>query len=180
MEYLALALSIAALLLALAARARAGGQSALVEDTRSDARRLTNNLAEEMERQLQNLRQLLAQVAGGEELSRQQILDGQLWKDVDPAEGQALVETGEVNVLDVRTAQEVASGVIPGAQWIPIEELERRAGEVPRDGRRTLVYCAGGGRSAAACEFLTGQGLSGLHNLAGGISSWSGPIEKRP
>ena len=42
-------------------------------------------------------------------------------------------------------------------------------------GKPLLVCCAGGSRSAAACEFLSQQGYAGLHNLEGGMNSWSGP-----
>ena len=61
---------------------------------------------------------------------------------------------------------------------IPLDELPKRVREVPRNGKTTLVYCAGGARSASACEFLSEQGLGGLLNLTGGFSSWSGPRAK--
>jgi rhodanese-related sulfurtransferase len=38
-----------------------------------------------------------------------------------------------------------------------------------------LIYCAGGGRSAAACEFLASKGYTNLHNLEGGFGAWQGP-----
>ena len=50
--------------------------------------------------------------------------------------------------------------------------------EIPRDGKPTLLYCAAGGRSAAACELLSSLGYVGLINLQGGFSSWSGPTER--
>jgi len=62
---------------------------------------------------------------------------------------------------------------------IPVQELPERLSDLPRDGRKTLVYCAGGGRSAAACEMLTREGYANLHNLTGGIGAWGGPIERR-
>jgi len=83
-----------------------------------------------------------------------------------------------VRVVDVRTPQETAAGMIPGALRIPVDEIEQRMKELPRDGRRTLVYCAGGSRSAAACEFLSRQGYEELYNLEGGFQSWSGPRAK--
>ena len=76
--------------------------------------------------------------------------------------------------------QETAGGIIPGAQLIPIEELEERAREVRRSEKPLLIYCAGGGRSAAACEFLSGQGQLGLQNLSGGIGSWGGAVTRPP
>jgi rhodanese-related sulfurtransferase len=41
-----------------------------------------------------------------------------------------------------------------------------------------LVYCAGGGRSAAACEFLSRSGFENVFNLEGGFMSWSGPTAR--
>ncbi|MBM3976633.1 MAG: rhodanese-like domain-containing protein [Planctomycetes bacterium] len=107
------------------------------------------------------------------------IRNGQLWFDVTPDEGKHMVVDERVRVLDVRTPQETAMGVIPGALLIPVQELPERLSDLPRDGRKTLVYCAGGGRSAAACEMLTREGYANLHNLTGGIGAWGGPIERR-
>ena len=85
---------------------------------------------------------------------------------------------GGLWILDVRTPQETAAGIIPGAVLIPIDDLESRRSELPRDGRKTLVYCAGGGRSAVACEYLSREGYGELYNLEGGFTSWSGPRAK--
>ena len=41
-------------------------------------------------------------------------------------------------MLDVRTSAETAGGVIPGAILIPVDELEARVRELPKDGRATL------------------------------------------
>ena len=78
----------------------------------------------------------------------------------------------------MRTPGEVAAGKIPGALHIPIDDLEARRAEIARDDRTKLVYCAGGGRSAAACEFLSSQGWTNLLNLEGGFQSWTGPVER--
>ena len=48
----------------------------------------------------------------------------------------------EVVLIDVRPAQEYASGHIPGALSIPIDELEQRLKELPRD-REVVAYCRG-------------------------------------
>ena len=76
------------------------------------------------------------------------------------------------------TPTETAAGIIPGATLIPVDELERRAGELQREGLPMLVYCAMGGRSAAACELLSRAGFDGLMNLEGGFSSWAGARER--
>jgi rhodanese-related sulfurtransferase/DNA-binding transcriptional ArsR family regulator len=47
-----------------------------------------------------------------------------------------------VTVLDVRSADEYAAGHIPGAVGIPLDELERRLGELPPDAE-IVAYCRG-------------------------------------
>ncbi|MBK7878399.1 MAG: rhodanese-like domain-containing protein [Planctomycetes bacterium] len=100
------------------------------------------------------------------------IAEGRLWDDVDARAAHAPWKEGRWRVLDVRTPQEMARGILAGALCIPVDELEARVKELPRDGTPLLVYCASGGRSAAACEFLSHAGFDELHNLEGGISAW--------
>src|SRR5688572_13870206 len=57
---------------------------------------------------------------------------------------------GEVGTLiDVRTPKEFSAGHVPGAVNIPLDQVERRAAEVPREGE-IFVICETGGRSARA------------------------------
>ncbi len=48
----------------------------------------------------------------------------------------------DVTLVDVRPADEYAAGHIPGAVSIPVPELRRRLGELPRD-REVVAYCRG-------------------------------------
>lgn len=48
----------------------------------------------------------------------------------------------DVTVVDVRPADEYAAGHIPGAVSLPVPELRRRLGELPRD-REVIAYCRG-------------------------------------
>lgn len=175
MDTLALGIAAVALFVALLAWRRAASFAGRIEEAELAARRRVENLGEGLEQALAAQRELLARVAGGERLTREMILEGRLWRDVDGREARELV-AGGARVLDVRTPGECASGIVPGAQLIPIESLEARVGELARDGRPWVVYCAAGGRSAAACEFLSAAGHSGLHNLAGGIGAWGGEL----
>lgn len=178
MEIAAVVLAGLALFVALVARATAKGLAQRVDDGAAEARRRVEGVHESVEQALALQRRMLARVAAGEELSREQILEGRLWSDLDPKEGEALLAAGNVRALDVRTPQETAGGILPGALRIPVDQLESRVRELPRDGKPTIVYCAAGGRSAAACEFLSQAGYDGLMNLTGGFSSWQGPRER--
>lgn len=174
----ALAIALLALVVAWLARSQAAAAARRLDESASDARRRIENAAEALRGELETTRRLLARLAAGESLPRDMIVEGRLWRDVASEEGSKLVEAGTVRLLDVRTPQETAAGVIPGALRIPIDELEHRLAELPRIEGATLVYCAGGGRSAAACEFLSREGYEGLLNLEGGFLSWSGPRER--
>ena len=178
MVYAALVLALLALVLALAARAKAGGFADRIEDAERNARRRTENAAEELEAELGTLRRIVAEIAAGRTPTPDMVLEGRLWRETTPEEGRKMVEEGQVRLVDARTPGEVARGRVPGAILIPVEELEERRGELPRDDRPTLIYCAAGVRSAAACEYLSSKGWSNLFNLEGGFQSWSGPTER--
>ena len=69
-------------------------------------------------------------------------------------------------VLDVRTPQEFASGHIPGAVNIPVDDLRSRLGELPRD-RKIAAYCQVGQRGYLATRILQQNGFSAA-NIGGG------------
>ena len=54
----------------------------------------------------------------------------------------ALINRNSVTVIDVRPLREYASGHIPSARSIPIEELESRLSELPK-GKDIVAYCRG-------------------------------------
>ncbi len=178
METLLLILSVLALLVALAAWKRAGAQAQRASDLDDEIRRRARTVTEETDEKLNLVRKLLARIASGEKLTADMIREGRLWHDIATDKGQALLEAGPAFVLDVRTAAETSGGMLPNAVHIPVSELEDRVSELPRNGQPMLIYCASGGRSAAACEFLANEGFEGLHNLSGGIGGWRGAIER--
>jgi rhodanese-related sulfurtransferase len=52
------------------------------------------------------------------------------------------IEAGDVVILDVRPEPEYRSGHIPQARSIPVDELEARLSELPRD-QEIIAYCRG-------------------------------------
>lgn len=90
---------------------------------------------------------------------------------ISPAQYDALFSAAAPHVLiDVRTAEEFASGHIDGAINIPVESLGERLGEVPRD-VPVVLYCRSGRRSAAAAELLAQASYAQVYDL-GGIQTW--------
>jgi len=73
--------------------------------------------------------------------------------------------------LDVRTAEEYADGHVDGSLLIPVQELEGRLNEVPKE-KRVYVYCRSGKRSVAASNVLVKAGFSNIENIEGGINAW--------
>jgi predicted sulfurtransferase len=55
-------------------------------------------------------------------------------RETPPDTLQQMLDRGEkVLVIDVRTDEEVKTGSIPGAIHVPVEQLEARMKDVPRD-----------------------------------------------
>ena len=73
-------------------------------------------------------------------------------------------------LLDVRTPQEFASGNIPGAMNIPVDDLRSRLGELPRD-RKIATYCQVGQRGYLATRILLQAGCSAV-NVGGGYMTY--------
>jgi rhodanese-related sulfurtransferase len=63
-------------------------------------------------------------------------------RSINAAELVERMEAGDVLVLDVRPELEFQSGHIPEAHSIPIDELEARLEELPRD-QEIIAYCRG-------------------------------------
>ena len=81
-------------------------------------------------------------------------------------------------LIDVREPVEYKNGFIPGAINIPLSQIEQRMGNIPRD-RDLFIYCRSGMRSKNAARILRKHGYTRLVNLQGGISSWSGKLNRR-
>ncbi len=88
------------------------------------------------------------------------------------------LDNGEdVQIVDVREANEVAIGRIPNSIHIPLAQVLERMSEIDPS-RDTVVHCKMGGRSARAIEALQRSGYTGkLANLTGGIIAWSNEVD---
>ena len=93
------------------------------------------------------------------------------YKEINSADLQALLAEGEVLLVDVRTDDEAARGVIHGALHIPLHMLPMQTQEL--EGETPLVfYCHSGIRSAQAGSFMSSQGRDNIFNLRGGVLAW--------
>ncbi len=87
-----------------------------------------------------------------------------------------------VQIVDVRTPQEIKNGYIKGARFIDINNADFRSNISQLDkSRPVLVYCAAGGRSANAAKYLEKEGFKEVYDLQGGFGAWRNnnfPVEK--
>jgi rhodanese-related sulfurtransferase/glyoxylase-like metal-dependent hydrolase (beta-lactamase superfamily II) len=88
-----------------------------------------------------------------------------------PMVAEELAGTEPPQVLDIRTPREWATKHIAGSVNIPLNHLQERLAEVPRD-RRVAVHCAGGYRSSIAASILHQYGITNLVEMAGGLAAW--------
>ncbi|GGW71742.1 rhodanese [Winogradskyella epiphytica] len=81
-------------------------------------------------------------------------------------------------VLDVRTPEEVAQGVIPNAIHIDIFKGQGFIDEVEKldKTKNYYVYCRSGGRSGQACSVMNQLGFENAYNLMGGFDAWQGEV----
>jgi rhodanese-related sulfurtransferase len=95
-----------------------------------------------------------------------------MYQTIDAARLKAMLdEATPPQLIDVRTAAEVARGSIAGARHIELATLTAKLAEL--DPAATYVlYCLSGGRSAQACGYLAQRGFGRLYNLEGGVSAW--------
>jgi adenylyltransferase/sulfurtransferase len=82
------------------------------------------------------------------------------------------LETEEnIILLDVREPEEVAVCSIEGATLIPLAQLKKRLGELPRN-TTIFVHCKSGKRSARAVSLLRDEGYPDAINVRGGMDAW--------
>ena len=101
-----------------------------------------------------------------------------------PSEAQKLMQNDStIVILDVRTPAEFIGelGHIKGALLIPVQELEKRVGELERyKTQRIVAVCRSGHRSVQAVSILKANGFNAI-DIAGGMTRWNAeklPVEK--
>lgn len=85
----------------------------------------------------------------------------------------------EVVFVDIREESEVAKGTIPGSVLIPRGLLEFQADpSLPNahpsltSGKKLVLFCAAGGRSALAGKTLKELGYKDVAHIGGGYTAW--------
>jgi len=83
---------------------------------------------------------------------------------------------GALLLVDVREPREFNTGHLERAINIPINELARRLGEIPREASAVFI-CRSGGRSLAACAMAMRAGIREPAHLEGGLLAWASEVD---
>ena len=108
---------------------------------------------------------------------------------IDVEEAKGLLGRDDVVFVDVREGAELVSqGKIPGAVHAPRGHLEFFAdpsapSHKPElgSGKRLVLYCGSGARSALAAKTLKDMGIGNIANMLGGFTAWQqggGKVER--
>lgn len=105
-------------------------------------------------------------------------MNGTTMPQITATELKQRLDNGEdLQIIDVREANELDIAKMPGTVHIPLGQVLNRMSEIDPS-RETVVHCKMGGRSAKAIAVLKQAGFSGnLINLTGGITAWSNEVD---
>lgn len=100
------------------------------------------------------------------------------FKSVNATEFAKIIAGGNVQIVDVRTAEEFAGGHLENAQNMDVksENFEKKTSTLSKD-KTVVVYCRSGARSKVAAQKLAEKGYTVIE-LDGGILTWKGKTVK--
>lgn len=77
------------------------------------------------------------------------------------------IKNKTATIIDVRSPMEFESEHFPGAQNIPLEEVNLKIIEIGAMPKPIVVYCRSGNRSGMAKTILNQQGINEVYNGGG-------------
>lgn len=96
---------------------------------------------------------------------------GKSIQEVDAATLKAWMDTGSAVLIDVREPAEFAGEHIVGAHLVPLSTFD--PAQVPQaKGKKRVLHCHTGNRSAQAARKLLAAGYTEVYHLRGGLESW--------
>ncbi|OFY85853.1 MAG: hypothetical protein A3F72_12595 [Bacteroidetes bacterium RIFCSPLOWO2_12_FULL_35_15] len=86
-------------------------------------------------------------------------------------------------IIDLRTTDEINKGFIKGAVQLDFlaKDSEKQIDKLDKN-KTYYIYCASGGRSGDAAEYMEKHGFKRVYNLEKGFSDWAKkgfPVEKK-
>ena len=104
-----------------------------------------------------------------------------LASEVSTDEAYKMYQQSSTFTVDVRTQEEWDEYHAPNTTLIPLDQLQNRLSEVPKD-KEILVVCRSGNRSQQGRDILLSAGYNAT-SMAGGLKEWYAkgyPIEGAP
>ena len=104
---------------------------------------------------------------------KEYIKNSDYFKNLNPEEFKSSFEQNGGIILDVRTNDELKSGIIEDASTIDFYDgdFKKKIAKIQKE-KIVYVYCKSGGRSSQAAQLLVESGQSNVINLKGGIMAW--------
>ena len=94
------------------------------------------------------------------------------YKEIEVSELFEMLANQKVRLVDVRGADEVARGIIAGAEHLALALLPVQVKEL--QGKEPLVfYCHSGVRSAQAAAYMASKSRDEVYSLRGGVLAWA-------
>lgn len=93
-------------------------------------------------------------------------------KQASVHEVNAMLDSGECQVIDVREFSEYDSERIADAQLMPLSAFEKHTGDIDRT-KPVYIMCRSGNRAKQAAEKLAGKGFTDIHVIEGGMAAWA-------
>src|SRR5262245_7460352 len=92
-------------------------------------------------------------------------------QDVEAPTLKMWLERGEALLIDVREPSEYAAEHIPEAQLLPLSTFD--PARMPQEaGKKVVLHCVMGMRSAQAGQKLLDAGVTTVYNFRGGVQAW--------
>ncbi|WP_422358550.1 rhodanese-like domain-containing protein [Reichenbachiella sp.] len=82
-------------------------------------------------------------------------------------------EENSFKVLDLRTDEEVATGMVPGAEQLDFlsDDFDSKLRALNKE-NTYYIYCKSGGRSGKTLNQMTELGFKKVYELEGGMNAW--------
>jgi phage shock protein E len=106
-------------------------------------------------------------------LRAQQSASTPVVENVDSKKFEEMLKNKDGVLIDLRTPGEIEKGFIAGSKMIDYTDkgFETEFAKLDKN-KTTYVYCAGGGRSADASQYLKDHGFKKVVNLSKGFNDW--------
>ncbi len=116
----------------------------------------------------------------GQKVKLKQVQPDQFYQLISVEETKKLLADSieYLTVIDVRTPEETAEGVIANAITVDVEaeDFEEKVAKMDKE-KTYLVYCRSGQRSLDATTIMRNMGYKKIYEIDGGYLEWTGENE---